>query len=102
MLEDLAILTTDQAFCATCFRCMNCKRRIETLRYAGTSHGIFCVNCHDSVMAWKQKKIREEVGWINLTVYIDIKSHPMARNEIQLATASRARMCRVRHGELSL
>ncbi|KAF7560518.1 hypothetical protein G7046_g3605 [Stylonectria norvegica] len=31
-IEDLAILTGEQAFCATCFRCRNCKRKIENLR----------------------------------------------------------------------
>src|SRR4051794_32247668 len=36
-IEDLAILTGDQAYCASCFRCRNCKRRIENLRYARTS-----------------------------------------------------------------
>ncbi|KAL2023381.1 hypothetical protein VTK56DRAFT_2738 [Thermocarpiscus australiensis] len=55
-IEDLAILTGDQAFCATCFRCRNCKRKIENLRYARTSHGIFCMNCHESLMARRRKK----------------------------------------------
>jgi Rho-type GTPase-activating protein 1/2 len=55
-IEDLAILTGDQAFCATCFRCRNCKRKIENLRYARTSHGIFCMSCHESVMARRRKK----------------------------------------------
>ena len=30
-IEDLAILTGDQAFCANCFRCRNCKRKIDNL-----------------------------------------------------------------------
>lgn len=55
-IEDLAILTGDQAFCATCFRCRNCKRKIENLRYARTQHGIFCMNCHESLMARRRKK----------------------------------------------
>ncbi|KAK0629910.1 hypothetical protein B0T17DRAFT_615634 [Bombardia bombarda] len=55
-IEDLAILTGDQAFCATCFRCRNCKRKIENLRYARTSHGIFCMSCHESLMARRRKK----------------------------------------------
>src|SRR3954452_4939209 len=57
-IEDLAILTGDQAFCATCFRCRNCKRKIENLRYARTSHGIFCMSCHESLMARRRKKTR--------------------------------------------
>ncbi|KAI1079510.1 RhoGAP-domain-containing protein [Whalleya microplaca] len=55
-IEDLAILTGEQAFCATCFRCRNCKRKIENLRYARTSQGIFCMSCHESLMARRRKK----------------------------------------------
>ncbi|KAI5779305.1 hypothetical protein EDC01DRAFT_312233 [Geopyxis carbonaria] len=55
-IEDLAILTGDQAFCAGCFRCRNCKRKIENLKYARTSQGIFCMSCHESLMARRKKK----------------------------------------------
>ncbi|KAJ6783135.1 hypothetical protein PWT90_01433 [Aphanocladium album] len=55
-IEDLAILTGDQAFCSTCFRCRNCKRKIENLRYARTSQGIFCMGCHETIMARRRKR----------------------------------------------
>ncbi|KAJ9201646.1 hypothetical protein DTO164E3_3539 [Paecilomyces variotii] len=55
-IEDLAILTGDQAFCANCFKCRNCKKRIENLRYARTSQGIFCMDCHESLMQRRRKK----------------------------------------------
>ena len=55
-IEDLAILTGDQAFCATCFKCRNCKKKIENLRYARTSQGIFCMECHEALMARRRKK----------------------------------------------
>ncbi|EEP78782.1 conserved hypothetical protein [Uncinocarpus reesii 1704] len=55
-IEDLAILTGDQAFCANCFKCRNCKRTIENLRYARTSQGIFCMDCHESLMARRRKR----------------------------------------------
>ncbi|KAF2127642.1 RhoGAP-domain-containing protein [Dothidotthia symphoricarpi CBS 119687] len=58
-IEDLAILTGDQAFCANCFRCRNCKRKIENLRYARTSQGIFCMACHESLMARRRKKSKK-------------------------------------------
>lgn len=61
-IEDLAILTGDQAFCANCFRCRNCKRRIENLRYARTSQGIFCMDCHESLMQRRRKKSRTATG----------------------------------------
>lgn len=57
-IEDLAFLTGDQAFCASCFRCRNCKRKIENLRYARTSQGIFCMDCHESLMQRRRKKTR--------------------------------------------
>lgn len=59
-IEDLAILTGDQAFCASCFRCRNCKRKIENLRYARTSQGIFCMSCHESLMARRRKKSKAQ------------------------------------------
>ena len=55
-IEDLAILTGDQAFCATCFKCRNCKKKIENLKYARTSQGIFCMECHESLMQRRRKK----------------------------------------------
>ncbi|KAF7507411.1 hypothetical protein GJ744_010470 [Endocarpon pusillum] len=55
-IEDLAILTGDQAFCATCFKCRNCKKKIENLRYARTSQGIFCMECHEALMARRRKR----------------------------------------------
>lgn len=55
-IEDLAILTGDQAFCASCFRCRSCKKKIENLRYARTSQGIFCMECHEGLMARRRKK----------------------------------------------
>ena len=55
-IEDLAILTGEQAFCASCFKCRNCKKEIENLRYARTSQGIFCMECHEGLMARRRKK----------------------------------------------
>ncbi|KAF2621512.1 hypothetical protein BU25DRAFT_236585 [Macroventuria anomochaeta] len=39
-IEDLAILTGNQAYCAHCFTCRNSERKIENLRYTRTSQGI--------------------------------------------------------------
>ena len=55
--EDLAILTGDQAFCATCFKCRKCKRKIENLRYARTSRGIFCMECHEALQRRRMKAL---------------------------------------------
>ena len=61
-IEDLAILTGDQAYCASCFKCRNCKRKIENLRYARTSQGIFCMTCHEALMARRRKKEAEKAS----------------------------------------
>ena len=55
-IEDLAILTGDQAFCSNCFKCRNCKKKIKNLKYARTSQGIFCMECHESLMQRRRKK----------------------------------------------
>ena len=47
-IEDLTILTVDQAFCTACFKCCNCKTKIASLQYAQNSQGIFCMDCSDS------------------------------------------------------
>ena len=60
-IEDLAILTGDQAYCAGCFKCRNCKKQIENLRYARTSQGMFCMECHDALMARRRKKSSKNV-----------------------------------------
>ncbi|RMY82590.1 hypothetical protein D0862_11959 [Hortaea werneckii] len=81
-IEDLAILTGDQAFCAACFRCRNCKRKIENLRYARTSQGIFCMSCHESLMARRRKKAktgggtRQAQGGANTTIEKALPSLP--------------------------
>jgi Rho-type GTPase-activating protein 1/2 len=54
-IEDLAILTGDQAFCASCFCCRNCKNKIENLRYARTTQGIFCMSCYESLTQKRRK-----------------------------------------------
>ena len=55
-IEDLAILAEDQAFCAACFKCRDCEKKIENLRYARTSQGIFCMSCDESLKARRRKK----------------------------------------------
>lgn len=54
-IDDLAILTGDQAYCSNCFKCRLCKKQIEDLRYARTSKGLFCMTCHEKLVAKKKK-----------------------------------------------
>jgi hypothetical protein len=70
------ILKGDQAFSAKCFRCRNCKKKIENLRYARTSQGIFCMPCHEGLMSRTRKKIREASHNSRLEPYSLDKSLP--------------------------
>ncbi|KAL6451964.1 RGA1 Rho-type GTPase-activating protein 1 [Candida maltosa Xu316] len=54
-IDDLAILTGDQAYCSNCFKCRSCKNKIEDLKYARTSKGLFCMDCHEKLMLKKKK-----------------------------------------------
>lgn len=58
-IEDMAILTNDQAFCSDCFVCRNCHKRIDDLKYARTSQGIFCMSCHNALLARKRERQRQ-------------------------------------------
>ncbi|KAK9472175.1 uncharacterized protein V1510DRAFT_403547 [Dipodascopsis tothii] len=61
-ISDLAILTApDQAYCANCFRCRNCKRSIDNLRYAKTGQGIFCLKCHEALVARRKRRAAERL-----------------------------------------
>lgn len=55
---DVAIDTGDQVLCAECFKCRNCKRKIEKFKYARTSQGRFCMDCHHALMARRRRKDR--------------------------------------------
>lgn len=54
-IDNLAILTGDKAYCSECFKCRVCKLKIEDLRYARTSKGLFCMSCHEDLLAKKKK-----------------------------------------------
>ena len=51
-IEDLVVFIGDQAF----FKCRNCNKKIENLRYARTSRGIFCLDCRDSSRQGRRRK----------------------------------------------
>lgn len=73
-IDDLAILTGDQAYCSSCFKCRSCKLKIEDLRYARTSKGLFCMSCHEKLIAKKKKH--------------DSKKKLMAQDGLQNSTPS--------------
>ena len=48
---DEAIMTGDDSYHAHCFKCKVCHNRIDELVFAKTTHGIYCMNCHNDRMA---------------------------------------------------
>ncbi|CAE6443437.1 unnamed protein product [Rhizoctonia solani] len=48
---DEAIMTGDDSYHASCFKCRTCSRRIEELVFAKTSQGIYCMACHNDRVA---------------------------------------------------
>ncbi|KAF9227151.1 RhoGAP-domain-containing protein [Gyrodon lividus] len=48
---DEAIMTGDDSYHAHCFKCKVCRNRIDELVFAKTSHGIYCMTCHNERMA---------------------------------------------------
>jgi hypothetical protein len=44
-------MTGDDSYHAHCFQCKVCHNRIDELVFAKTSHGIYCMNCHNERMA---------------------------------------------------
>lgn len=52
-IDDLAIIlsSSNEAYCSECFKCCKCNQSIQDLRYAKTKKGLFCLNCHEKLLA---------------------------------------------------
>ncbi|CDO94211.1 unnamed protein product [Kluyveromyces dobzhanskii CBS 2104] len=59
-IDDLAIIlaSSNEAYCSDCFKCCKCGEKINDLRYAKTKKGLFCITCHERLLA--RKKYHEE------------------------------------------
>lgn len=59
-IDDLAIIlsSSNEAYCSECFKCCKCDEKITDLRYAKTKRGLFCINCHEKLLA-KRKHYEE-------------------------------------------
>lgn len=55
VIDDMAIIAGGQPFCSSCFVCKLCKKSIDNIRYARTSNGLYCMNCHDKIERKKKK-----------------------------------------------
>lgn len=59
-IDDLAIIlsSSNEAYCSECFTCCKCGNKIRDLRYAKTRKGLFCISCHEKLLA-KRKHYEE-------------------------------------------
>ncbi|KAG0664942.1 Unconventional myosin-IXb [Maudiozyma exigua] len=59
-IDDLAIIlsSSNEAYCSGCFKCCKCGDKIKDLRYAKTKRGLFCLSCHERLLA--KRKYYEE------------------------------------------
>lgn len=59
-IDDLAIIlsSSNEAYCSECFKCCKCGDNITDLRYAKTKRGLFCIHCHERLLA--KRKYYEE------------------------------------------
>lgn len=59
-IDDLAIIlpSSNEAYCSGCFKCCKCGNKIKDLRYAKTKRGLFCLSCHERLLA--KRKYYEE------------------------------------------
>ena len=60
-IDDLAIIlpSSNEAYCSDCFKCCKCGNKINDLRYAKTKRGLFCLACHERLLA-KRKHYEEK------------------------------------------
>lgn len=105
-IDDLAILTGDQAYCSSCFKCRSCKLKIEDLRYARTSKGLFCMSCHEKLIAKKKKhdskkKLMAQDGLATSTPTLSQLDTPDMRPQTRDRSNSRLDLLRSESSSLS-
>ncbi len=57
---DEAIMTGDDSYHAHCFKCRSCHNRIDELMFAKTSHGIYCMKCHNQRVARSRRHAQKQ------------------------------------------
>lgn len=82
-IDDLAIIlsSSNEAYCSDCFKCCKCGDTIKDLRYAKTKRGLFCIHCHEKLLAKRKqyedrkrrlKKDLPEVPTVDLQMPLEI------------------------------
>ena len=94
-IDDLAIIlsSSNEAYCSDCFKCCKCGENIADLRYAKTKRGLFCLNCHEKLLAkrkyYEEKKRRLKKNLPSLPNPV-IDSDPIDDTSAAVAVPERA------------
>ncbi|CAG8509180.1 3151_t:CDS:10 [Ambispora leptoticha] len=81
---DEAIMTGDESFHIDCFRCRQCRKKIDDLIFAKASQGIYCMTCHnDRVSKIKRAKEKEKESNLHIPQTSFEKSLPSLPKEQQ-------------------
>ncbi|CCK68850.1 GTPase-activating protein RGA1 KNAG_0B04150 [Huiozyma naganishii CBS 8797] len=89
-INDLAIIlsSSNEAYCSDCFVCCKCGDNIKDLRYAKTKRGLFCLTCHEKLLA-KRKHHEEKKRLLRQKTLPGI---PTAAKKIETVTESESRL----------
>lgn len=96
-IDDLAIIlsSSNEAYCSDCFKCCKCGEKIKDLRYAKTKRGLFCLSCHERLLA--KRKYHEEKKR-RLKKHLPVL--PNSPNSLNLALSQRSPRSPRSHEEL--
>ncbi|KAL3232313.1 Rho-type GTPase-activating protein 2 [Nakaseomyces bracarensis] len=89
-IDDLAIIlsSSNEAYCSECFKCCKCNESIQDLRYAKTKKGLFCLNCHEKLLAKrrtydeKKRKLLEKKHLPRIPTITDDDCEPALQTEV--------------------
>ncbi|CAG8569823.1 11978_t:CDS:10 [Diversispora eburnea] len=77
---DEAIMTGDDSFHVNCFRCRQCKSKIENLVFAKTNQGIYCMTCHHERVN-KAKRAKENNSLYPMVIEKSLPSLPVEADQ---------------------
>lgn len=59
-ITEEALMTGNESYHAACFTCRSCNSRIVDLVFAKTSHGIYCMKCHNERVARSRRHAEQK------------------------------------------
>ena len=51
----------NESYHAACFTCRSCSKKIEVLVFAKTSHGVYCMACHNERVARSRRLVEAKM-----------------------------------------